>query len=218
MLPRWVVVIALLWATAAGASDLPPPMTAPTYDPSLLAKQPVAVEPQWGIHVFAGVAAGRTRLIELIPMPWTGDYGDNYLVAGAISRRLIRNGDWMIDGEVGVGYRFKQVNAPEGWVALFLRYDGFFWNHIIYTTVALSTGLSYVQKVSEVEKDAGGDRGNPEGSKLLHYLAPEFTFAHPEHRNHEFVIRYHHRSGVFGTFNGVWGGSNILTGGYRYRF
>jgi hypothetical protein len=52
----------------------------------------------------------------------------------------------------------------------------------------------------------------------LHYFSPEITFALPEHKEHELLIRYHHRSGVFGTFNGVWGGSNVLTMGYRYRF
>jgi hypothetical protein len=87
-------------------------------------------------------------------MPWSGDYGDNYLVAGDVSRRLLRSGNFILEGEVGVGYRFPQVNAGEGWAALFLRYDGFFWNHIVFTTVAISTGLSYVEKVSDVEKDA----------------------------------------------------------------
>ncbi len=216
--PYGVVIALVLAATPVVASDLSPPLTAPNYDSSLLAKHPVAVDPRWAVHVFAGVSAGRTRLVELVPMPWSGDYGDNYLVAGAVSRRLLRSGNFILDGEVGVGYRFPQVNAPEGWAALFLRYDGFFWNHIVFTTVAISTGLSFVEKVSDVERDAGGDRGNPNGSHLLHYLAPEITFALPDYRQHELVIRYHHRSGVFGTFNGVWGGSNVVTTGYRYRF
>src|SRR5450759_3222178 len=55
-------------------------------------------------------------------------------------------------------------------------------------------------------------------SHLLHYFSPEITFALPEFKQHELLIRYHHRSGVFGTFNGVWGGSNVIALGYRYRF
>jgi len=216
--PYCVVLALAVAVTPVIASDLPPPLSTPTYDPSLLAKEPVAVDPQWAVHVFAGVSAGRTRLVQLVPMPWSGDYGDNYLIAGAISRRLLRSGNFILEGEVGGGYRFPTVNAPEGWMALFLRYDGFFWNHIVFTTVAISTGVSYVGTVSDVEKDAGGDRGNPNGSHLLHYLAPEITLALPEYRQHELVIRYHHRSGVFGAFNGVWGGSNVVTTGYRYRF
>ena len=109
------------------------------------------------------------------------------------------------------------MNAPGRLGGHFCVTIGFFWNHIVFTTVAISTGLSFVEKVSDVERDAG-DRGNPNGSHLLHYLAPEITFALPDYRQHELVIRYHHRSGVFGTFNGVWGGSNVVTTGYRYRF
>jgi hypothetical protein len=32
------------------------------------------------------------------------------------------------------------------------------------------------------------------------------------------VVRVHHRSGVWGLFNGVGRGSNVLVGGVRYRF
>ena len=152
-------------------------------------------------------------------MPWSGHYGDNYFVGGALSRTLAEiDRNWVIEGEVGLGYRFKQVNAPEGWIALFLRYRGFPWNHLVYTTAALNTGLSYVAAVSDIEKESAAERGHPDGSKLLHYLAPEFTFADPERRDWEFVVRFHHRSGVFGLFSGVWGGSNVVTGGIRHRF
>jgi hypothetical protein len=169
--------------------------------------------------LFGGVSAGRTRLVELIPMPWSGEYGDNNFIGLALSRRLIQLRKYLIiEGEVGAGYRFRVVNAPEGWIAAFLRFDGFPWNHWIHTTAAIGTGLSYVTKVSDVELDAGADRGAPKGSKLLFYLAPEITFAHPDHRDWELVARFHHRSGVFGTFNGVWGGSNVVTGGIRHRF
>lgn len=177
------------------------------------------LDPEWAVHVFGGVSAGRSRLIELIPFPLTGDYGDSYLVGGALSRKLIRfNANWSVDGEIGAGYRFRQVNAPEGWTALFLRYEGFPWNRVVHTTAAISTGLSYIATVPDVEKARATDRGNPDGSRLLHYFSPEITFARPDNRNTEFVLRYHHRSGVFGTFKNVWGGSNVLTGGVRQRF
>jgi hypothetical protein len=187
-------------------------------EPSLFSSKP-ASDPEWGLMIFGGASAGRTRLIELMGIPWSGDYADNFFAGGALSRRLVQlDKNWKIEGEIGAGYRFKQVNSPETWMALFFRYDGFPWNRWVYTTVAVSTGLSYVGTVSEVEKDAGSDRGSPDGSKLLHYLAPEITFANPDRRDWEMLIRYHHRSGVFGTFNGVWGGSNVVTAGIRHRF
>jgi hypothetical protein len=229
---RVVVISGLLVAAALGpgqAADLPPdqaaaaaaearqPVSAP--QPSLFSPKPYATDPDWGLYAFGGVSAGRTRLIELIPMPWTGDYGDNYFVGGAVERRLGRvYQHFIFELEGGAGYRFKEVNAPEFWGGIYLRFDGFPWNHIVYTTAAINTGLSYATKVSEVEKDAGSDRGNPNGSNLLHYFGPEITFADPNNRNTEFVVRWHHRSGMFGLFNGVWGGSNVVTGGIRQRF
>ena len=185
----------------------------------LFSPTPIAANPEWGVLVFGGASAGRTKLYELVLTSWNGDYTDNYFVGGALSRRLVQlHKNWTIEGEIGAGYRFKQVNAPEGWVAAYLRFDGLPWNHWVYTTIAASVGLSYVGTVSEVEKESASDRGHPNGSKLLHYFSPEFTFADPNHRDWEFVVRYHHRSGVFGLFNGVWGGSNVVTGGVRHRF
>ena len=176
-------------------------------------------DPQWGVLVFGGVSAGRTRLIELIVTPWSGDYGDNYFFGGALSRRLGRfHSHWLIDLEVGAGYRFKQVNSPETWAAIFLRYDAFPWTNRIYTTMGIGTGFSIVERVSNIEKDAGAHHGQPEGSKLLHYLAPEFTFSSPSRRDSEVVIRFHHRSGIFGVYNGVRGGSNVVTVGFRQRW
>lgn len=204
-------------SSSAGPAATISPASAP--QPELFSPRPLAADPDWGIMVFGGASAGRTRLVQLIPMPWSGDYGDNYFVGTALSRRLIQlHRNWKIEGEIGAGYCFKQVNSPEGWVALFMRFDGFPWNRWLYTTVAASIGLSYVDEVSDVEKDSAGDRGNPNGSHLLHYFAPEITFADPERRDWEYVIRHHHRSGIAGLFNGVWGGSNVTTVGVRHRF
>jgi hypothetical protein len=224
------MIVALLVASAATAfaADLPPPPPAPPAPPPVAAPPPqndlflgkslVAVDPKWGVHIFAGASAGHDSLIGLMENPWDGHYGDNYLVAGDVSYRLVRFWKYfVIDTEAGVGYRFRQVDAPEGWIAAYLRFDGFPWSQWLYTTAAISTGLSYVEKLSAVEHDSGG-RGNPAGSKLLHYFSPEITFALPEHRNSEFVIRWHHRSGVFGLFWGVWGASNVVTAGFRQRF
>ena len=187
--------------------------------PNLLSPEPIATDPNWGVLVFAGASAGRSNLLALIPAPWAGDYADNYFVGAAVERGLGRIYEhFTFELEGGAGYRFKEVNAPEIWGGLFLRFDGFPWNHIIFTTIAIDTGLSYVGSVSAVEKAAGAEVGHPDGSRLLHYLGPEITFAAPNNRNTEFVIRWHHRSGVYGLFNGIHGGSNVVTGGIRLRF
>lgn len=173
-------------------------------------------EPQWGIHLFGGVSAGHTKIAQLVSAPWNGEYGDNYLVATALSHRLVRNGHCVFDGEVGVGYRFP-LDSPEGWAAIYVRYE-LPWDKFLFVSVAIDTGLSYIAKVPDVEKEKSTSRGNVDGTRLLHYLGPEITFALPRDRNKEGVLRIHHRSGAMGTFGGVWGGSNVVTLGFRYRF
>jgi hypothetical protein len=180
---------------------------------SVFVPDPIASEPQWAATLLFGVSAGDDRLLEILSAPWSAHLRQDYFIGGALSRRLGRFFDhFMIEAEIGQGGRPGETNSYEVWGALFLRYDGFFWNNILYTTIAVSTGVNYMTALPLAETH------EPKSAHLLHYLAPEITFALPEYRNHELVFRYHHRSGVFGLFSNVWGGSNVITGGYRYRF
>jgi hypothetical protein len=52
----------------------------------------------------------------------------------------------------------------------------------------------------------------------MHYFAPEITFARPSRPDLEFLIRFHHRSGVFGLVSDAWGGAQYLSAGIRVRF
>lgn len=174
-------------------------------------------EPLWGVHVFVGASSGRTSLGKIAIMPWSGDYGSDYLVAAALSRRFLHWHHLWLEAEAGTGFRFP-VNSPEDWLALYLRYTNLPWNRYIYSTIAINTGVSIVGIVSDDEKRSGRHHHTPEGARLLHYLGPEITFALPSNHNQELVFRIHHRSGVFGFFGGVWGASNVVTLGLRYRF
>lgn len=163
-----------------------------------------------------------TILIE----PWKVNLVDLGVVAAAISTRLgtvneLTGSDigfigehFSIDLETGAAYRFGDETMGEFWGAIFLRYDGFPWNDTIYTTIAANTGVSYITETSEFERD----RSDGQTSQLLHYLAPEITFADPENKDVEFLIKYHHRSGVFGLFDDVTGGSTFVSAGIRVRF
>src|ERR1700694_961282 len=171
-------------------------------------------DPLWSVFIFGGTTAEANTFVGLMAEPWSGSYGRNDFIGGAVSRRIGRVRDHFIfEVEVGAGERFKHFSSPEGWVALYLRFDWFPWNNFVYTTVAINTGLDYVQKVSPVELDSCLGRGNPNCSNLLHYLGPEITFASPDNPNSEIVIRWHHRSGIFGLMSDTWGGSNILPAG-----
>jgi hypothetical protein len=177
------------------------------------------------ISVFGGVATD-TAFANSIFFPLGNDIEDIGVVALAYSRRL---GTWdevthnvlplgenfTLEGEIGVSARFGDESLGEAWTGLFLRYDGFPWNERVYTTVAVNTGLSLLTEESDFERSRDNDNQN---SRLLHYMGPEITFAAPDNKNVELMVRFHHRSGVFGLFDGVVSGSTFISSGVRVRF
>jgi hypothetical protein len=179
------------------------------------------------ITVFAGQATW-TPFVESMYAPWSNDMADIGVLGGAYSHRFGSVNDLtggmlpsvigdhlFIEGEVGISTRFGDENLQEGWVAAYLRYDNLPWNDYVYTTIGVNTGVSYLTEISAFERsrDAKNDAAH-----LLHYMGPEITFANPDNKNLEFLVRYHHRSGVFGLFDGVVSGSTFITGGVRFRF
>jgi len=171
--------------------------------------------------------AVQTDFTDIIIEPWTVDFVDLGLVGAAVSTRLGTinelfgsadqgdiGDDISVEVEAGASYRFGEESLGELWGALYFRYDGFGWNDFVYTTVAINTGLSILSETSEYERD----RSDGQSSLLLHYLGPEITFADPDNKNVELVLQIHHRSGVFGLFDGVSGGSNFIATGIRVRF
>ena len=59
---------------------------------------------------------------------------------------------WDIEAEVGAAKRFGNQQEGEFWGAMYVRYTAFPWNKYLYTTFALSTGLSYATGISDFEK------------------------------------------------------------------
>ncbi|HUQ35547.1 MAG TPA: hypothetical protein VM144_04130 [Aestuariivirga sp.] len=178
------------------------------------------------VMVFGGVAS-ETNFAQIIYSPWTTELNDIGVIGASYSHRfgtvnnLLGSGlgqfgdDFTIEGEVGTSVRFGDESLGEAWTALYLRYDGLPWNDTVYTTIGVNTGLSLLTETSDFEewRDSKG-----RSSVLLHYLGPEFTFADPENKDLELVLRLHHRSGVFGLFDGVVSGSTFISAGIRVRF
>ena len=177
--------------------------------------------------MFGGIAAD-TSFTDILYMPWTADLKDIGVLGASYSHRfgtlngLLGGGglgqmgdDFTIEGEVGTSVRFGDERLGEGWAALYLRYDGLPWNDAVYTTIGVNTGVSYLTDISEFER---GRDSEGRASKLLHYMGPELTFADPDNKDLELVLRYHHRSGVFGLFDDVVSGSTFLSAGIRVRF
>ncbi len=80
---------------------------------------------------------------------------------------------------------------------------------------SFGNGLSYLTEDAEYEKKV---ILNNKKSRLLNYMMVDLGFRVPFVRHWEWLLRVHHRSGVYGLFNGVKGGSNYITSGLRYRF
>jgi hypothetical protein len=177
------------------------------------------------VSVFAGIAT-ENAFTDSIFFPLGNELDDIGVVALAYSRRL---GTWdelthnalplgeyfTVDGEVGISMRFGDESLGEAWTALFIRYDGFPWNDRVYTTIAVNTGLSLLTEESDFERARDE---NDKNTVLLHYMGPEITFADPNNKDLELMVRFHHRSGVFGLFDGVVSGSTFISSGVRVRF
>jgi hypothetical protein len=172
-----------------------------------------------GVAVYAGryVEDSLTDTVLSPSLPTDWDFGDDdHLVATAVSRQVLHFGrGWILEPEVGIGQRFGRQSATEVWGALFLRYRGFPWDGFVVTTAALSTGLNWASEVTDQERDRARDE---EGDNLMHYLAPEITLAAPSRPDLELVLRFHHRSGVWGIVSDAWGGAQYASVGLRLRF
>lgn len=178
---------------------------------------PVA-EPRWSVSVFGGFTDHDGRMFDAIRLPADRSLREENLAGVALAYRVGRFwSHFTLEVEGGVGTRFPDSHATEGWAAAFVRFDGFPWKQALYTSVGASVGLDYLSTLPPSEVPTIGEPDRPT-SKLLHYFSPEIAFAFPEARRHEMFVRLHHRSGVWGLFNGVHGGSDALVMGYRLRF
>jgi hypothetical protein len=156
--------------------------------------------------------------------PWKWRWGKSEVVAGAFSRRLVTFWNALsLEPEVGVGQRFGDMHATEFWGALNIRWSYFPWNDYLKTSIALSEGLSMTTEEDNAERLLNNYKvvGNHlvfTGSQFLNFFSPEITFALPQYEAYELLVRYHHRSGVFGTINGVHAGAQFFTTGLRIHF
>jgi hypothetical protein len=217
--PRKIIWLALLVAAILGIAPASFAQTVPAPGISVADRaRELADARPWAGMAFVGSSVADGKLRDIIVAPWTGSWGDDTLLGGAASYRLARFWRFfMLDAELGGAYRFGDTEGGEFWAAAYVRYDGFPWTNYLYTTFGLSMGPNYVTRLPQVER---GTDAQPETntSKFLNFFSPELTFALPSRPDREIAIRYMHRSGIFGTFNGVWEGANSLTVGFRMRF
>ena len=166
----------------------------------------------------AGAYAGalyKSEFISIFYRPQDIDLGGSYLAAANFDYRFYEAAALPLrfEAEVDVAKRFTGANQSELDVAPFVRWTSFPWNDALYTNVRFGAlGVSYVSGISAWERQ---NSGNNTGSRVLHFLVPEVTFAASARAPAEFFVRVHHRSGGYGMIDGVYGGSNYLCAGFR---
>ena len=191
------------------APAAPAASAAPDAPPSISARRNA-------VMVFAGPALD-DRLGKIASLDFQPDFIAAGIVGGAASHEIARLGPLSIEAEIGAGGQLSTEMRSAGsqfWLGAFLRYDAFPWNHIVRTSVAASTGINFASRPAYGEINGKEDRT----SRLLHYLAPEITFAAPSRPQRELVVRLHHRSGAYGLFGCTTCATNFLTTGLRHRF
>lgn len=187
---------------------LPLGAAADTADPEESQRGPLSI----------GAYAGELYHAEFIAIfyrPWSIDLSPSFLAAVNFDYRLHR---WQslplqLEGEVNIGKRFDGADQFDFSLLPVLRWTSLPWNDRLYTNVRVGAlGVSYVTGISAWELRNSDVK---HGSRWQHLLVPEVTFAKSATAPGEAFIRVHHRSGIYGLFNGVYGGSSYLSVGYR---
>lgn len=141
------------------------------------------------------------------------DFMDAYLLvmAGTKAFRMDNPAhQWEIEGQLA-----KHFRAQRHWelnILAIYRWKRFPWHERLPTTLAIGDGLSYATDVPPLEAASTTNEG---AGRLLNYILVEMTVAPPQVKSWSFIVRVHHRSGVYGLFDGVEGGSNVIGAGIK---
>jgi hypothetical protein len=138
---------------------------------------------------------------------------DSYVAVAAVSKIFplaSRSHQWELEGQAAKHYR-GQSHWEFNVLAIY-RWQRFPWNQILKTSIAIGDGLSYATRTPPLEAASTTNVG---ATRLLNYILVETTYAPPQVDDWAFVVRVHHRSGVYGLFNDVEGGSNVVGVGVK---
>ena len=137
---------------------------------------------------------------------------NDYLVVVALARELWHFKKYIsfeLEGQIG-----KHFNNDTFWEfngLIIGRWHVFPWDKYFDTSFAVGDGISHYTEVSKVEKADDED-----SQRTINYLLFELALGLPQHPRWDVVLRIHHRSGIFGVYEG--GGSNYVTGGFKFSF
>ncbi len=121
-----------------------------------------------------------------------------------------------LEYEIGAYEHFGDFGShQESTVAVLSRFSDLFAQNFLIESFAMGWGLSLATEDPKFEAYLHEQN---QANDFLNYLAFELVFKLPKLKNTKFVYRLHHRSGVYGLFDGINGGSNYLAFGLRHKF
>lgn len=170
-------------------------------------------EPQEYVSVFVAQNA-RDRLVDILSTA-SADRRRSWLVAVAYGRPLHQWRSISLELELQAARHTGMQRHGEFNAVLVARWMDFPWDHWADTRVAAGEGLSWATEVPELEPRSDPEEG--ESARLLNYLLFEVE-VRPPARPWSGYLRIHHRSGVYGLFSDVTGGSNFVGLGVRRYF
>lgn len=166
---------------------------------------------KWFLNVYLGRYAHET-LADLLLFRASFRRENGQVVVVGVGRELWRYRDWVgFEAEAQLGRHFADQDHWEFNALGALRWHLFPWDDYVDTSFAVGDGLSFPTKLPKLE-----EKYDPDADRVLNYLMFELTFARPERPRWQGMLRIHHRSDVFGLFDG--GGSTYLCAGVKYRF
>ena len=166
----------------------------------------------WGITLFGGVQTTNDMGQTLV----SPDFDKEYTFAALGVSRRVYSLDKYLDLEVeGAVLKHMGKQYQEEFALLLVaRWLIFPWNKYIETTFAVGEGLSYNSQSATLEERLYGEKT----SNLVNGMMFEWTFDVPTYPGWSLVWRLHHRSGVYGLYDGVRGAANAMGLGLKYRF
>lgn len=141
------------------------------------------------------------------------DFKDSYLVTAALARRIGGYGDkasFEIEGQI-----VKHFNTQTHWelnALVATRWEAFWWDDVLDTSVAFGLGPSFASDEPEIETENDGNT-----SRFMIYWMLELALGLPDYPRAALITRIHHRSDAFGLI-ADGGGSNALAVGLKWRF
>ena len=177
----------------------------------VLGQRNAAAHGKWFVSLYG---AQVTDSDERDIITFKADYKDSYFGAFVVGKEFWTYKDHIgMEAEGQIVKHWELQDHFEFNALLVIRWLPFPWDDYVDTSFALGNGISYATETPEIEEQAHDDV-----SKSLHYFMLELSFLVPNQARWSVIFRLHHRSGVFGLYNGVWGASNALGAGVRYAF